>query len=152
MRVMFERYPPYCGRLLPIAPLLLAATLLAGGCGSEPTNSASDPDDASAPREFALSPGATAAVQLASLRGVHRLKIVSDRTRSPISASVVGPPTLNSPLDLPYFGGRDLLPGRRSASGRPAGLLQGSRYPPRRRLCRARSSLVLPPNSRWLSI
>jgi len=105
MRVMFERYPRYCGRLLPIAPLLLAATWLAGACGSEPTNSASDPEDASAPREFPLSPGATAAVQLASVRGVHRLKIVSDRTRSPVAASAVGPPTLNSPLDLTYFGG-----------------------------------------------
>jgi hypothetical protein len=106
MPVMLEKYPRYGGRLLPIAPLLLAATLLAGGCGSEPTNSASDSDDeSSAPREFTASPGATAAVQLASVRGLHRLKIVSQRTRSPIAASVVGPPTLNSPLDLTYFGG-----------------------------------------------
>ncbi|HEY7635446.1 MAG TPA: hypothetical protein VH763_07885 [Gemmatimonadales bacterium] len=52
-----------------------------------------------------MSPQAGAAVQLAAMRGVHRLKVISDRIRSPIAASVIGPPTINSPLDLTYFGG-----------------------------------------------
>jgi hypothetical protein len=80
--------------------------MLAAGCGDEPTNTGSDSDDeSSGPRAFSPSPGATAAAQLASVRGIHRLKTVSNRTRAPIAASVVGPPTLNSPLDLTYFGG-----------------------------------------------
>lgn len=104
MRNMSGRSSKYHGRLLPMAPLLLAATVFSAGCGDEPTSSDANSGE-EAPREFSLSPGAAAAVQLASIGGTHRLKTVSQRTRAPIAASVVGPPTLNSPLDLTYSGG-----------------------------------------------
>jgi hypothetical protein len=104
MHNMSERSSNHRARLLQFAPLLLSTLLFTAGCGDEPTEADSS-QDSDTPREFSLSPGAAAAVQLASTPGIHRLKIVSNRTRAPIAASVVGPPTLNSPLDLTYFGG-----------------------------------------------
>jgi hypothetical protein len=105
MRHLSESYTSNCGQRFLLASLLLAATLMAG-CGEEPTgNNATPKEESDVPREFSISPGASTAAQLANVRGVHRLKIVSSRTRASIAASVVGPPTLNSPLDLTYFGG-----------------------------------------------